>query len=61
MVALPDFPSYVKTTISSFYSWNTDLSYNWWFAPGSQVSILYQNNGYAFNIINKDFGQSPTY
>lgn len=24
--------------------WNFDLSYNWWFAPGSQVSVLYRNN-----------------
>lgn len=24
--------------------WNFDLSYTWWFAPGSLVSILYRNN-----------------
>lgn len=24
--------------------WNVDFSYSWWFAPGSQVSILYRNN-----------------
>lgn len=24
--------------------WNFDLSYNWWFAPGSQISILYRNS-----------------
>ncbi|WP_338378384.1 DUF5916 domain-containing protein [uncultured Flavobacterium sp.] len=24
--------------------WNFDLSYTWWFAPGSLVSVLYRNN-----------------
>jgi hypothetical protein len=56
-----DYPSYVQNNNSSFYSWNTDLSYNWWFAPGSQVSILYRNNaGNSENIINKDFGSNIT-
>lgn len=27
----------------NFNSWNFDLSYSWWFAPGSQLSILYRN------------------
>ncbi len=27
-----------------FSTWNFDLSYVWWFAPGSQISILYRNN-----------------
>jgi hypothetical protein len=44
MVALQIFPAKCSNNNLSFYSWNTDLSYNWWFAPGSQVSILYQNN-----------------
>lgn len=25
-------------------AWNFDLSYSWWFAPASQISILYRNN-----------------
>ncbi|MFN7099691.1 MAG: DUF5916 domain-containing protein [Flavobacterium sp.] len=46
---------------SSFYSWNADLSYNWWFAPGSQVSILYRNNAGKFDrSINKDFTNNVT-
>lgn len=46
---------------SSFYSWNADLSYNWWFAPGSQVSILYRNNAGKFDrSINKDFANNVT-
>ena len=24
--------------------WNFDLSYTWWFAPGSLISVLYRNN-----------------
>ena len=56
-----DYPNYVQNNNSSFYSWNTDLSYNWWFAPGSQVSILYRNNaGNSENLINKDFGRNIT-
>jgi hypothetical protein len=27
----------------NFNSWNLDLSYSWWFAPGSQLSVLYRN------------------
>jgi hypothetical protein len=27
----------------NFNSWNFDLSYTWWFAPGSQLSFLYRN------------------
>jgi hypothetical protein len=29
----------------NFNSWNFDLSYSWWFAPGSQISVLYRNYG----------------
>jgi len=45
---------------TTFNSWNLDLSYSWWFAPGSQVSVLYRNSllssleragfGYADNL-----------
>jgi hypothetical protein len=34
------------------------LTYSWWFAPGSQVSVLYRNNAANFDQnINKDFGK----
>ncbi|MBW8361869.1 MAG: carbohydrate binding family 9 domain-containing protein [Kaistella sp.] len=26
-----------------FNSWNVDLRYSWWFAPGSQLTLLYRN------------------
>lgn len=29
--------------------WNFDLSYSWWFAPGSQMSVLYRNNSGVFD------------
>ena len=58
---LADFTGYSTNKNSSFYSWNTDLSYSWWFAPGSQVSILYRNNAGAFERnINKNFKNNVT-
>jgi hypothetical protein len=27
----------------NFNAWNIDLSYSWWFAPGSEVSVVYKN------------------
>ena len=58
---LTDYTGYTTNKNSSFYSWNTDLSYSWWFAPGSQLSILYRNNAGAFErSINKDFRNNVT-
>ena len=58
---LADFAGYDVNKNSSFYSWNADLSYTWWFAPGSQVSVLYRNNAGAFERnINKDFNDNVT-
>ena len=53
--------TYTTNRNSSFNSWNFDLSYSWWFAPGSQVSVLYRNNAINFEReINKDFGRNVT-
>ncbi|TDD78685.1 DUF5916 domain-containing protein [Flavobacterium caseinilyticum] len=58
---LADFTGYTTNKNSSFYSWNADLSYSWWFAPGSQVSVLYRNNAGAFERnINKEFTENVT-
>ena len=58
---LADFTGYTTNKNSSFYSWNADLSYSWWFAPGSQVSVLYRNNAGAFERdINKEFRDNVT-
>lgn len=44
---------------SNFSTWNLDLSYSWWFSPGSQMSILYRNNAGTFDRkIDKDFGSN---
>ena len=34
---------------SNLNTWNLDLSYSWWFAPGSQISVLYRNNSLLFS------------
>ena len=44
---------------ANFNIWNLDLSYSWWFAPGSQMSVLYRNNAASFDRnINKDFNSN---
>lgn len=54
-------PSYNLNKNRNFNSWNLDLSYSWWFAPGSQMIILYRN--YALeetNQIEKDLSDNLT-
>ena len=49
-------PNYLENKNTSFDSWNLDLAYSWWFAPGSQVSILYRNNASIYeNEFSKNF------
>lgn len=51
--------TYTGNRNSNFSTWNLDLSYSWWFAPGSQMSILYRNNASTFERqINKNFGSN---
>ena len=51
--------SYTGNKNSNFSTWNLDLSYSWWFAPGSQMSILYRNNASIFErTINKNFNSN---
>lgn len=28
---------------TTYNSWNLDLRFSWWFAPGSQMTLLYRN------------------
>jgi hypothetical protein len=38
---------------------NFDLSYSWWFAPGSEISVLYRNNGTNYtNLIKRNIGSN---
>jgi hypothetical protein len=53
--------TYTSNKNSNFSSWNLDLSYSWWFAPGSQMSILYRNNAATFDrTIDKNFSSNFT-
>ena len=48
-------PSYSLNKNRNFNSWNLDFSYSWWFAPGSELSVLYRN--YALertNVVEKN-------
>lgn len=54
-------PSYSTNHDENFNTWNLDLSYSWWFAPGSQISVLYRNNALiddSGSIVDKDFGSN---
>lgn len=59
--------TYQENKNSNLNTWNLDLSYSWWFAPGSQISVLYRNNASLFernfdkeisknfrNVVNQD-------
>jgi hypothetical protein len=35
--------TYSENKNRNFNSWNLDFSYSWWFAPGSEISVLYRN------------------
>ncbi len=35
--------NYAVNHNTTYNSWNIDLRFSWWFAPGSQVSVLYRN------------------
>jgi hypothetical protein len=41
--------TYIENRNSNLNLWNLDLTYSWWFAPGSQVSVLYRNNSVLFS------------
>jgi len=51
-----DYADPVPSQDQDFSAWNLDLNYSWWFAPGSQISVLYRNSSSNFSdIIKKDF------
>lgn len=51
--------SYASDKDANFNLWNFDLSYSWWFAPGSQITALYRNNAQNFsNDIDKSYGSN---
>ena len=42
--------TYSQNKDRNLNSWNFDFSYSWWFAPGSEISVLYRN--YALEDTN---------
>lgn len=51
--------TYSENKNQNLNTWNLDVSYNWWFAPGSQLTVLYRSNAAKYdNLINKDFGNN---
>lgn len=52
-------PAYSFNKNRNFNSWNLDLSFSWWFAPGSEMIILYRN--YALeqtNLVEKNISDN---
>ncbi|AIZ65262.1 hypothetical protein PK28_14240 [Hymenobacter sp. DG25B] len=39
---------YRRNRNNTYNAFNVDAVYSWWFAPGSQVSIVWKNAGYSF-------------
>lgn len=45
----------------TYNNWNFDLSYTWWFAPGSQLSVLYRNNAATdAAFVNRNYSENFT-
>lgn len=38
---------------ATYNSWNIDLRFSWWFAPGSQLSLLYRNSMESYDEISR--------
>ncbi|AYO57449.1 hypothetical protein CO230_04515 [Chryseobacterium sp. 6424] len=38
-----DTTLFTENRNGTFNSWNVDVRYSWWFAPGSQLTLLYRN------------------
>lgn len=41
--SVKDTSLFTENRDGTFNSWNVDLRYSWWFAPGSQLTLLYRN------------------
>lgn len=56
---LGNYEAAVENQDQDFSTWNFDLSYSWWFAPGSQMSVLYRNNAVTeSDTINRNFNKN---
>ena len=43
--------SYFSGHDANFNAWTIDMALNWWFAPGSQMSIVWKNSMQDYNDI----------
>ena len=56
---LEDYKGVVPNQNRDLSNYNYDISYVWWFTPGSQLSVLYRNNSGNFSRnINKNVNQT---
>ncbi|TRX22823.1 carbohydrate binding family 9 domain-containing protein [Flavobacterium franklandianum] len=47
--------TYSENKNRNFNSWNFDFSYSWWFAPASEISVLYRNYAVeSTNLVQKN-------
>lgn len=47
---------------ATYNSWNVDLRFSWWFAPGSQLSLLYRNSVESYEeFSNRSFDDNFKY
>ncbi|WP_395049078.1 DUF5916 domain-containing protein [Flavobacterium sp.] len=54
-------PNYSENKNRNFNSWNLDFSYSWWFAPGSEISVLYRNYAQeSTNLVETNVGSNLT-
>lgn len=52
-------PTFTEKTNINYNALNFDLSYSWWFAPGSEISVLYRNNGSNYsNLVDRNIGSN---
>ena len=49
---LTENSSYSAQHDATYNSWNVDLRFSWWFAPGSQLSILYRNAIESYDLVS---------
>lgn len=55
------YNDYAENKNKNLITWNLDVSYSWWFAPGSQMTLLYRSNASSYeNIIIKNFANNYT-
>jgi hypothetical protein len=50
---------FIEGIDDNFGAFNLDLSYTWWFAPASQITVLYRNSAQDYrNDLSQNYGRS---